>query len=374
MTMQSLDFKRNDYPTIGVEIELQLVDAETMALSNSISDILAGLPAEIEARVKPELMQSYLEINTGICNTVNDVELDLRSVLQQVEAITDNLDLKLFWGATHPFSSWRDQKITVNDRYYRLVELMQDVARRLVTFGLHVHVGVDTGDKAIMICDRMMRHLPLFLALSVNSPFWEGRNTGLHSNRSKIMEGLPTAGLPSQMRNYSEYVWLVRHLEETGFINSVREIWWDVRPHNNFGTVEIRMCDMPARLDQVLALTALTQCLVVALSREIDNGTYQSEYHPMMVEQNKWRATRYGSDARLVNSDDYKTYSVQETTDNLVDLLLPIAKDLDCLERLESVRDLPKQTGADQQLEIFAETNSRKEVVQQMLAANHWVK
>jgi len=374
MTMQSLDFKRNDYPTVGVEVELQLVDAETMALSNSISDILAGLPAEIEARVKPELMQSYLEINTGICNTVNDVERDLRSVLQQVEAITDKLDLKLFWGATHPFSSWRDQKITVNDRYYRLVELMQDVARRLVTFGLHVHVGVDTGDKAIMICDRMMRHLPLFLALSVNSPFWEGRNTGLHSNRSKIMEGLPTAGLPSQMRNYSEYVWLVRHLEETGFINSVREIWWDVRPHNNFGTIEIRMCDMPARLDQVLALTALTQCLVVALSREIDNGTYQSEYHPMMVEQNKWRATRYGSDARLVNSDDYKTYSVQETTDHLVDLLLPIAKDLDCLERLESVRELPKQTGADQQLEIFAETNSRKEVVQQMLAANHWAK
>ncbi|QDU46991.1 Carboxylate-amine ligase YbdK [Symmachiella dynata] len=374
MTMPSLEFKRNDYPTVGVEIELQLVDAETMALSNSISDILAELPAEIEARVKPELMQSYLEINTGICNTVNDVERDLRSVLQQVEAITDNLNLKLFWGATHPFSSWRDQKITVNDRYYRLVELMQDVARRLVTFGLHVHVGVDTGDKAIMICDRMMRHLPLFLALSANSPFWEGRNTGLHSNRSKIMEGLPTAGLPSQMRNYSEYVWLVRHLEETGFINSVREIWWDVRPHNNFGTVEIRMCDMPARLDQVLALTALTQCLVVALSREIDNGTYQSEYHPMMVEQNKWRATRFGSDARLVNSDDYKTYSVQETTDNLVDLLLPIAKDLDCLERLESVRDLPKQTGADQQLEIFAETNSRKEVVQQMLAANHWAK
>ena len=204
MTMSSLEFKRNDYPTLGVEIELQLVDAESLALSNSITEVLQGLPAELEPRVKPELMQSYLEINTGICNTVGDVELDLREILGQVEKVTDNLGLKLFWGATHPFSSWRDQKITVNVRYYRLVELMQDVARRLVTFGLHVHVGVDTGDKAIMICDRMMRHLPLFLALSVNSPFWEGRNTGLHSNRSKIMEGLPTAGLPSQMRNYSE--------------------------------------------------------------------------------------------------------------------------------------------------------------------------
>jgi len=374
MTMSSLDFKRNDYPTLGVEIELQLVDADSLELSNSISDVLEGLPPELDARVKPELMQSYLEINTGICNSVSDVEGDLKETIAKVEAVTDQLGLKLFWGATHPFSSWRDQQITVNERYYRLVELMQDVARRLVTFGLHVHVGVDTGDKAIMICDRMMRHLPLFLALSVNSPFWEGRSTGLHSNRSKIMEGLPTAGLPSQMRNYSEYVWLARHLEETGFINSIREIWWDVRPHNNFGTVEIRMCDMPARLDQVLALTALAQCLVVALSREIDNGTYQSEYHPMMVAQNKWRATRFGSDARLVDSDDYKAYSVQETTDNLVDLLLPIARDLNCLERLESVRDLPQKTGADQQLEIFAETNSRKEVVRQMLAANNWAK
>lgn len=370
MSMTSLEFKRNDYPTVGVEIELQLVDAETLELSNSITKVLEGLPSGLQDRVKPELMQSYLEINTGICNTVNDVDLDLRDRLEKVQAVTDPLGLKLFWAATHPFSSWRDQKITVNDRYYRLVELMQDVARRLVTFGLHVHVGVDTGDKAILICDRMMRHLPLLLALSANSPFWEGRNTGLHSNRSKIMEGLPTAGLPSQMRNYSEYVWLVRHLEETGFINSVREIWWDIRPHNNFGTVEVRVCDMPARIDQVLALTALVQCLVVAISREIDEGTYQSVYHPMMVQQNKWRATRYGSDARLVNSEDYEVYSVQETTDRLVDILLPIGKDLDCLEHLESVRDLPKQTGADQQLETFAETNSRHEVVRRMLERN----
>ncbi len=373
MTTPFLEFKRNDYPTIGVEVELQLVDADTLGLSNSIEKVLEGLPEDLNARVKPELMQSYLEINTGICNTVDDVERDLRERLTQVEAVTDSLGLRLFWGATHPFSSWRDQKITVNDRYYRLVELMQDVARRLVTFGLHVHIGVDTGDKAIMICDRMMRHLPLLLSLSANSPFWEGRNTGLHSNRSKIMEGLPTAGLPSLMRNYSEYVWLVRHLEETGFINSVREIWWDIRPHNNFGTVEIRVCDMPARLDQVLALTALCQSLVVALSREIDSGAYQSDSHPMMVQQNKWRATRFGADARLVNSDDYKPYSVQETTDRLIDLLLPIGKDLNCLEWLESARELPQQTGADHQLQVFAETNSRKEVVRRMLESNRLV-
>lgn len=370
--MSTLTFTRNDRPTIGVELELQLVDAETFALSNSIEDVLKAVPDYFEEKVKPELMQCYLEINTEVCETVRQAGDDLRGKLEELEKVTNKLGLKLFWAATHPFSSWRDQKITVNDRYYRLVELMQDVARRLVTFGLHVHVGVDSGDKAIMICDRMFRHLPLLLALSSNSPFWEGRNTGLRSNRSKIMEGLPTAGLPYRMRNYSEYIWLVNHLIDTGFINTIREIWWDIRPHHHFGTVEIRVCDMPANMEQVLAITALVQCLVQAISNEIDEGTYQSDYHPMMVQQNKWRATRFGADARLVDSDDYQQYSVQETTDRLVKLLLPVAETLDCAEELQSASKLAASTGAKHQLEIFAATNSRREVVRQMLEQNSW--
>jgi carboxylate-amine ligase len=370
--MSKITFARNDFPTLGVELELQLVDAETFALSNSIEKILAAIPESLAGTIKPELMQSYLEINTGVCRTVRDVGNDLRGRLEELEKVSDPLGIQLLWAAAHPFSSWREQQITVNDRYFRLVELMQDVARRLVTFGLHVHVGVESGDKAIMICDRMLRHLPLLLALSANSPFWEGRNTGLHSNRSKIMEGLPTAGLPHQIRNWSEYIWLVTHLVDTGFINSIREIWWDIRPHHSFGTVEIRVCDMPANLDQVLAITALVQCLVTALSHEIDEGTYQLEYHPMMVQQNKWRATRYGGDARLVNSDDYRQYSVQETVDHLVQLLLPQAVKLDCVEELKSALQLPGNTGARQQLTIFEETDSRKAVVQQMLENNRW--
>ena len=370
--MSALEFTRNESPTIGIEIELQLVNAETFELSSSIEDILSRIPDHLHAHVKPELMQSYLEINTGICQTVRQAGDDLRGKIEEVERVTDALGLKLFWAATHPCSSWRDQEITVNERYFRLVELMQDVARRLVTFGLHVHVGVDTGDKAVMICDRMLRHLPLLLALSSNSPFWEGRSTGLHSNRSKIMEGLPTAGLPLQMRNWSEYVWLVNHLVDTGFINTVREIWWDIRPHNNFGTVEIRVCDMPANLEQVLSLAAVIQCLVQAISDEIEGGTYQSEYHPMMVQQNKWRATRYGPDAPLVNSDDYKQYSVQEATSSLVDLLTPVAGTLGCVDELNLAVKLPASTGSRQQLTIFDETNSRHEVVRQMLERNDW--
>jgi carboxylate-amine ligase len=368
--MPAIKFTHNDAPTIGVELELQLVDAETLALTPAIEDVISRVPLHLAERVKPELMQSYLEINTEVCHTVREAGEDLRGVLEEVTRITDELGLKLFWAATHPFSSWRDQKITVNDRYERLVELMQDVARRLVTFGLHVHIGVDTGDKAIMVCDRMLRHLPLLLALSANSPFWEGRNTGLHSNRSKIMEGLPTAGLPHQMRNWSEYVWLVNHLIDTGFINTIRELWWDIRPHHNFGTVEIRVCDMPANLDHVLALTALIQCLVHAISNEIDEGTYHSEYHPTMVQQNKWRATRFGSDARLVSTDDYRPYSVQETVDRLIKLLLPTAQALECVEELQSAAKLPAATGSKQQLEIYQQTGSGPEVVRQLLERN----
>lgn len=370
--MPGLDFTRNDRPTIGVEIELQLIDADSFALANRIDDVLAALPSDLREVVKPELMQSYIEINTGVCETVADARIDLTTRLQAVEEVLDGIGLKLLWAASHPFSSWREQEITVNDRYYRLVDLMQDIARRLVTFGLHVHVGVDTGDKAINVCERMLRYLPLLLGLSANSPFWEGRNTGLKSNRSKIMEMLPTAGLPHQMRNWSEYVWVVNHLIETGFINSIREIWWDIRPHNNFGTVEVRVCDMPPNLDHVLGITALVQCLVHAISRDVEDGTYQRDYHPMMVQQNKWRAARFGAEANLVSNADYEQHSVVDTVQKLVTRLSPLAADLDCAAELNSVLQIPSCTGAQQQLEIFEETGSQQEVVRQMIERNHW--
>ena len=370
--MNTLSFTRNDYPTLGVEIELQLVESSTLALSNSIEDVLKALPQEYHDFVKPELMQSYLEINTNVCRTVAEAGNDLRRTLEATENAIEELGLKLFWSATHPFSSWREQEITVNDRYYRLVDLMQDIARRLLTFGLHVHVGVDTGDKAIMVSERLLRYVPLLLSLSSNSPFWEGRNTGIHSNRSVIMEGLPTAGLPHLVRNWSEYTWLINHLINTGFINTIREIWWDIRPHHNFGTVEIRICDMPANLNQVLGITAFVQCMVVALSEEIDRGTFQADFHPMMVQQNKWRATRYGGDAQLVNHDTFQQQSVPELTAHLVELLLPTAEKLDCVPELKSVLHLHEATGAAQQLAIYEETGSRREVVRQMLQKNNW--
>ena len=275
----------------------------------------------------------------------------------------------LFWSGTHPFSRWQDQDVTPRDRYLDLIDLLQETARRIITFGLHVHVGVDSGDKAIMICDRILQHLPTLLALSANSPFWQGRNTGLHSQRSKIMETLPTAGLPPLMRNWSEYVWLLNNLVETGFIKTIRELWWDVRPHHNFGTVEVRICDMPPSLDHVLGITALIQCLVHDLSEEIDRGTYQFDCHPFLIRQNKWRACRYGMDARLVDAATHQAVPAREVVHALVERLRRPCRELDCMPYLEKVHDMADQpTGSVMQLQLFQETENLAEVVRRMVA------
>lgn len=373
--MPPIHFHSNDRPTLGVELELGIVDRESMELTSAyqaIADELATDSGEPEG-IKPELMQCVLEINTGVCETVDEAETDLRAKLLRVQGATDKLGLGLWWGATHPFSKWADQQVTPNDRYQQLVNLLQEMARRLVTFGLHVHVGVDSGDKAVMICERIMRHLPTILALSASSPFWEGRNTGLHSHRSKVMEGLPTAGLPTLMRNWSEYVWLVNHMIDTGFINTIREIWWDVRPHHNFGTVEVRVCDMPGNLQDTLAIAALVQCVVKALSDEIDEGAYQHDCHPMMVRQNKWRATRFGVGAQLVDSYSYEVLPVVESVSRLVTQLGPMAEQLGCKPHLERCLHLAEgPSAADRQLSLMRETGDPVETVRELVAASRF--
>ena len=367
--MTKLGFTANESPTIGVELELGLVDLETMALSSSAGQLLPQLSAEVASFVKPELMQSCVEVITGVCRSVDDAGRELRERLQSVESIFESNGVGLWWGATHPFSVWRDQQVTPNDRYHDLVNSLQEMARRLVTFGLHIHVGVDSGDKAVMICDRILQHLPTLLALTASSPFWENRNTGLHSQRSKIMEGLPTAGLPPLMRNWSEYVWLVNQMVESGFINTIREIWWDVRPHHNFGTVEVRVCDMPGNLEDVLAITALVQSLVKTLSDMIDNGAYQHDCHPMMVRQNKWRAARFGTHAKLVNSFTYEVESLGLVVNALVEKLSPTAEQLGCLNHLERARAMATAPSwADKQLAILDKTGDPREVVRQLIS------
>ncbi|MCA9239315.1 MAG: YbdK family carboxylate-amine ligase [Planctomycetales bacterium] len=371
--MAKIGFTSNDKPTVGVELELGLVDEKTMALASAYDRLQQALSASGDSTVglKPELMQCVLEINTGVCDTIDHAQQDLEGKLRQVQAVCDRLGLRLWWGATHPFSKWADQKVTEDDRYFNLVQLLQEMARRLVTFGLHVHVGVDSGDKAVMICDRIMRHLPTLLALSSSSPFWEGRNTGLHSHRSKIMEGLPTAGLPPLMRNWSEYVWLVNHMVDTGFINTIREIWWDVRPHHNFGTVEVRVCDMPGNLEDTLAIAAMIQCLVQALSHEIEEGAYQHDCHPMMVAQNKWRATRFGVRAQLVDTYTFEVLPVSAVVARLIAKLRPAAEELHCVHHLEHcLRMADGPSAAERQLDILNTGGTREDIVRRLTQAS----
>jgi len=356
-------FKGNPAHTLGVEVELQIVDAETLELSNSVQSIIDAAPERWSERIKPEFMQSYCEINTGVCTTVADIEADLAEKIAWADEIASRDGKRLIWGGTHPFSDWQKQVISPGRRYEWLRDAMQDVVRRLVVFGLHVHVGVDTGDKAIQLCDRLLRHLPTLLALSANSPMWLGRDTGLASYRTKVMESLPTAGMPETLRNWSEYVWLVDHLESTGFINSIREIWWDVRPHHEFGTVEIRVMDMPANMAHLKALVALTQSLVAALSHLIDRGAYQYDCHPMIAKQNKWHAARHGLDAKFVDPDTMLAAPARQVVRRLVDRCRPFARDLGCGEELELVNDILEHgTGAQRQRECFAASGDPKAV------------
>ena len=349
---RKINFSQSPGPSLGVELELALVDRETGSLKSACPGILNALCEKDRNTVKPELMECYVEINTDVCQTVGQAHDQLRTQLKTLQSAADSVGIGLLWSATHPFSSWHDQQVSDKERYNRIVNLLQDTARQLVTFGLHVHVGVDSGDKAVMICDRILKHLPILLAASSNSPFWEGRNTGLCSWRTKVMEGLPTAGLPPFMRNWSEYAWLINHLIDTGFIETIREIWWDVRPHHNFGTVEVRICDMPGRLDDAMGLVAFIHCLVKKLSDSIDDGLYQHDCHPMLVRQNKWRAARYGLDAELVDSETHQLVPARQLISSMCDQFRETAEDLNCVDELKEMkRFATEKTWAQRQLD-----------------------
>lgn len=366
--MSSMQFNSSECPSIGVEIEVGLVNSDTMELASACPLVLANIPEQREGTIKPEFMECYIEANSKKCLTMPEVERDLREKFGVIQSVAEAQGFSLLWSGTHPFSSYREQTITDNARYRNLVTLLQDTARQLVTFGVHVHVGVDSGDKAVMICDRILRHLPTLLALSCNSPFWEGRVTGLNSWRSRIMDGLPTAGLPPLMRNWSEYVWLINHLIDTGFIETIREIWWDVRPHHNFGTVETRICDVPGSFDDAMAIASLVHCLIKALSDDIDHGTYQHDCHPMMIRQNKWRAARYGLEAQLVDSHSYEPVPARAAIRELVDLVSHAAEDLDCVPYLERVLEMThRPSGAQRQIELYERLGDPVEVVRRMV-------
>jgi len=353
-----IPFHSSERSSLGVEWELQLIDPQTRELTSGATEILAEItPAGLEEhpKAKHELLQSTIEIITGICSTVAEAKADLAGTLAEVVAAADRHGLGVMCAGTHPITDWQTQQISPKERYRELVEKMQWLARRLQIFGVHVHVGIRAPEKAIPIVNALTTYVPHFLALSSSSPFWVGADTGLSSARSKVFEGMPTAGLPYQLSGWDGFEAYMETLISTRAIESVREVWWDIRPHPDFGTVELRICDGLPTLDEIGAVAALSQCLVEQFDRELDRGYTLPTPASWVLRENKWRAARYGLDAEIITDERGTVQPVREAIAELVEELAPTAARLGCSAELEDVnRVLAVGSSAQRQRAVAA--------------------
>lgn len=324
-----IPFTHNPHPTVGVELELHVIDPASGELVSAAVDILRelgnGHPGGEHPKAKHELFQSTIEIITDVCQTPSEVAADLAETLGQVRAVAAQRGVTLMSSGTHPFALARDQVVSPHPRYHALIEEMQWTARRLVICGTHVHVGVPSGEHAVAIVNELLRHLPLFLILSASSPYLEGEDTGLASSRIKVFESLPTAGLPPRLRDWADFEIFMETLIESGCIESVREVWWDVRPHPTFGTVELRMCDAVPTLREAKAIAALAQALVAHLIDQIDGATLPIPPREWAVRENRWLAARHGAAAELIVDDQGTRRRARDLLEELVAELGPAA-------------------------------------------------
>jgi len=344
--------------SLGLEEEFQIVDADTFELVSSIEPILSSFRGEaIEERVKPELLQSVVEISTRIGVNVEeaiDDVVDLRGRLSRVAA---EHGAAIASAGTHPFSRYEHQDVTERPRYAELAESFGWLAARHVVFGLHVHVGVSSAAKAIACADGLRDRLPELLALSANSPFWQGRATGLASTRAKILEDLPRTGLPPALGSFAEFERIVERGVSAGCFPDYTHIWWDVRPQPRFGTVEVRICDAQTHVANVAALAALVQSLVATLGSEFECGEVSPSSPDLLLEENRWRAARDGLEAQLIDVSDDTERPVADVVRALVERCAPAADALGCAEELALVEEiLAAGNGADEQRRVYDET------------------
>ena len=335
-----IGFNASPRASVGIEVELELVDENTRELTARGSELLAvlgrGHPDGAHPRAKHELLESTIEIITGVCADVPQARADLEATLAEVHGAAREAGVRLMCSGTHPFSDWSDQRITPNPRYLRLVEEVQWPARRLQIFGIHVHVGVRSGERAIALMNALSGYIPHLLALSASSPYWMGADTGLASSRSKVFESLPNAGVPLPIEDWAEFEKFMSTLITAKAITSIREVWWDIRPHPDFGTVELRICDGVPTLREVAMLAALSQCLVQWMDDACERGERLVGPAPWVVRQNKWRAARYGMDAEVIVNDQGALRPAREVVVELVETLTPVAERLGCLSELRS--------------------------------------
>ena len=355
--------------TLGIEEELMIVDAETLELVNGIETMLESMP-ETAGDVKPELMESVLEVSTTPCRNTREAGEQLRDLRHQVQETANSKGLAIGSAGTHPFAMWEDQRIVARTRYRDLIAALRFVARQELIFGQHVHVGVDDPDKAIHVANGMRVHMPLLLALSANSPFWRADVTGLLSTRTPIFRAFPRVGIPPTYRNWEDYERRIEFMVETRAIEDYTYLWYDVRPHPNFGTVEIRVMDSQTRIEHTLGLAALVQALVKELCEHFDAGRRLSTYPYEMLDENKWLAARHGLDQELVDLPKTRRVPTRELAMRVLERIRPHAEELGSADELDGIEDLlDRGTGASRQLVVYEANHDLREVVREIVDA-----
>lgn len=357
-----------DQFTLGIEEEFQIVDPKTRELRSHVSQFLEEGKMILGEQIKPEMIQSMIEVGTGICKNIQEARADITRLRSIISGLAGKTGLAIVAASTHPFSHWQDQKIYDDERYSLLVQELQTVARSLLIFGLHVHVGVADLERRIHIMNAARYFLPHVLALTTSSPFWMGHSTGLKSYRSEVFKQFPRTDIPDHFDSYSSFQRYVDLLVRTGCINDGKKIWWDLRPHPVFPTLEFRICDIPTRVDDTVAIAALFQAIVAKLTKLIEKNLGFRLYRRMLIQENKWRAVRWGIDGNMIDFGKQKEVPTRDLILELLDFVDDVVDELDSRKEIEHIHTiLERRTSAEEQLRVFAETKDLNCVVDRLI-------
>lgn len=350
--------------TLGVEEEFQIIDPETRELRSHIQQILGDGTVTLNEQIKPEMHQSVVELGTDVCGSIADAREQVIRLRSELATMAGRGGLRIASAGTHPFSHWFDQAITEGERYATIVKDMQQIARANLIFGLHVHVGIPDRNTAIHVMNQARYFLPHLYALSTNSPFWVGRNTGLKGYRLKVFERFPRTGMPDAFESLSEDQDYLKLLIKTGCVDNAKKIWWDIRLHPFFDTLEVRVCDAQSRVDDTLALAAVIQAIVAKLHKLQHNNLTFRIYRRRLIDENRWRASRYGIDGRMIDFGREAEVDTRELLSELLDFISPEVDELGSSQEIEHVeRILREGTGADRQIAAWERQHNMHDVV-----------
>lgn len=360
-----------DQYTLGIEEEFQIVDPKTRELKSHVSEILSEGKLMLGEKVKPEMIQSMIEVGTGICANIQEAREDISKLRCIISGLARKKGMEIIAASTHPFSKWSEQDIFDDDRYRILVDELQMVARSLLIFGVHVHVGIADRERQIHIMNAARYFVPHVLALTTSSPFWLGFNTGLKSYRSEIFKKFPRTDIPDHFESYQQFQSYVDLLVKMKCIDDGKKIYWDIRPHPHFPTLEFRVCDIPTRVDDTVAIAALFQAIVAKLEMLIDKNLGFRLYHRRLIQENKWRAVRYGLEGKLLDLGKQKEVPCKDLIHELLDFVDDVVDELDSRKEIEHIYTIMERgTSADEQLKVYKENDDNFDPVIDMLIKN----